>query len=86
MRSIPYKQYHLDGFADVLNKHFGAKREYLQAKEQVEAYLDGSISYFDSLDKFKGKSIVLEGHSEITDDIAKAKRLLNKVIKAIKSL
>ena len=86
LRSIPYKQYHLDGFADVLNKHFGANSEYLKAKEQVEAYLDESLSYFDSLDKFKGKSIVLEGHSEITDDIVKAKQLLNKAIKAIKSL
>lgn len=86
LRSIPYKQYRLDGFAEILNRHFGANSEYLQAKEQVEAYLDGSLSYLESLDKFKGKSIVLEGHSEITDDISKAKRLLNKVIKAVKSL
>ena len=86
LRSIPYKQYRLDGFADVLNRCFGAESEYLQAKEQIETYLDRSLSYFDALDRFKGKSVVLEGHSEITDDIAIAKRLLNKVIKAVKSL
>lgn len=86
LRSIPYKQYRLDGFAEILNRRFGAKSEYLQAKEQVEAYLDESLSYFDSLDKFKGKSIVLEGHSEITDDIVKAKQFLKKAIEAIKSL
>ena len=58
----------------------------VDAKEQIETYLDRSLSYFDSLDKFSGKSIVLEGHSEIIDDIAKARRLLNKIIKAVKSL
>ena len=86
LRSIPYKQYRLDGFADVLNRCFGAESEYIKAKEQIETYLDRSLSYFDSLDKFSGKSIVLEGHSEIIDDIAKAKRLINKAIKAVKSL
>ena len=86
LRSIPYKQYRLDGFADLLNYHFGANSEYMQSKNSVVNYLERSLSYFDSLDRFKEKSMVLEGHSEITDDIAKAKRLLNKAIKAVKSL
>lgn len=86
LRSIPYKQYRLDGFADLLNYHFGANSEYMQSRSRVANYLESSLSYLDSLKRYKGKSIVLEGHSEITDDIAKAKRLLNKAIKAVKSL
>lgn len=84
--SIPYKQYRLDGFTDVLNRYFGAESEYIKAKEQIETYLGSSLSYLDSLDRFKEKSIVLKGHPEITDDITKAQLLIIKAVKAVKSL
>ena len=86
LRSIPYKQYRLDGFAEVLNYHFGANSEYAKAKDSVENYLKRALSYFDSLKAYKKKNLVLEGHSEISADIKEIERLTKKVIEAVSSL
>lgn len=41
--SVPYSQYQLDAFVDMLNRHFGMNKEILDARDWVASYIESGI-------------------------------------------
>lgn len=78
--SVPYSQYQLDGFVDMLNSHFGMNKEAIQARDWVASYIERSIS---ELENIKAKDSYLKPFLKDYPNICKE---INAVIKQLKPI
>lgn len=78
--SVPYSQYQLDGFVDMLNSHFGMNKEAIKARDWVASYIERSIS---ELENIKAKDSYLKPFLKDYPNICKE---INAVIKQLKPI